>query len=698
VAALPDGITDGINYLSDTSVILSLFAPGKEHVFVLGDFNDWRPVTEGYLNKTPDGNRFWIRIDHLVPGTEYAFQYIVDGEIRIGDPYADKVLDPWNDPWIPIWVYPGLKPYPKEKTEGIVTVLQTGRQPYTWRHPVFTPPPPEKLVIYELLVRDFTAQHTFRSLTDTLDYLVRLGVNAIELMPFSEFEGNSSWGYNPDYYFAPDKYYGPAHDLKAFIDSCHGRGIAVVQDIVLNHAMGQCPLVKLYFDPDAGEWGQPTPDNPWFNVSSPNPSYNWGYDFNHESPYTQAFVTRVTRYWMEEYHVDGFRFDFSKGFTNTPGDGWSYDADRIAILKRYADSIRKARPDALLILEHFTENSEEKELAGYGFLLWGNMNCQYGQASMGYASGPCGSWDFSGVAAQSRGWDTPRLVGYMESHDEERLMYKNITYGNSAGDYNIKDPVTALRRIELNSVFFFTVPGPKMIWQFEELGYDYSIDYNGRTGEKPVRWDYYNDPDRKRLHDVMKALIRLHRDEEIFSNGSVTFSANAEIKTITLAGTSMQAFIIGNFDVTSHTATLTFPAAGTWYGYFRGDTLDLATPEQTFSLAPGEYHLYTTQKLEDPGIPLRLQKISPEIPSFRIWPNPLTRPILNLSFTTPAPRRCTCHLTTLTGTVLFRHDYTLPPGMNTLRIPLDKHLPPGIYLLQVETEGSSHTERIIIPR
>jgi len=599
---LPEGISEGINYLNDSSVILSLYAPFKEYVFVIGDFNNWLPCDSSYMKRTPDGKHYWIRINHLQPLQEYSFQYLVDGTIRIGDPFADKILDPWNDPWIPKWVYPGLKPYPTGKTEGIVSILQTAQTPYPWKHTGFQPPKNNNLVIYELLVRDFTAQHTYRSLIDTLEYLKRLGINAIELMPINEFEGNESWGYNPDYYFAPDKYYGPKNDLKAFIDTCHALGIAVIQDIVLNHSMGQCPLVKLYFDPDAGQWGEPSPENPWYNTTSPNTDYSWGYDFNHESPATKNFVIRVTRYWINEYHMDGYRFDFTKGFTNTPGNGWAYDASRIRILENYADSIRKVKNDAILILEHFTENSEEKELSAYGMLLWGNLNCQYGQASMGYPSGPCGNWDFGWISWKNREWSSPNIVGYMESHDEERLMYNNLTYGNASGDYNIKNLPTALQRIELISAFFFTVPGPKMIWQFEEMGYDYSIEYNGRTGNKPIRWDYYNDMKRRKLYQVMGALIRLKKEQPVFQSSDFILNTSDAIKTITIRDTSMNLLITGNFDVTEKTATLTFPSTGTWYEYFSGDSLVITNPDYHFTFSPGAYRIYTTKKLTPPDI------------------------------------------------------------------------------------------------
>jgi hypothetical protein len=283
-APLPDGVRDGINYIDDQSAHLVLYAPGKNHAFVIGDFNDWAPVSVARMNK--DGERFWITLDNLEAGKEYAFQYLVDGSIFIADPYSEKVLDPAHDPGIPQATYPGLKAYPSRQARGIVGVLETGQAPFSWDDSGFQAPAAEDLVIYELLLRDFIGAHDWKTLTDTLDYFTRLGINAIELMPVNEFEGNESWGYNPSFYFAADKYYGPAGDLKAFINACHARGIAVIIDLVLNHSYGQSPLVQLYFDQGSGKV---TADNPWYNVDSPNPVFSWGYDFNHESQATREF-------------------------------------------------------------------------------------------------------------------------------------------------------------------------------------------------------------------------------------------------------------------------------------------------------------------------------------------------------------------------------------------------------------------------
>ncbi|HEY6906418.1 MAG TPA: alpha-amylase family glycosyl hydrolase, partial [Ignavibacteriaceae bacterium] len=425
---LPAGNTHGINYTSTSEVTLALYAPYKEFVYVIGDFNDWKVDSAYYMYRdeiTPDSVVWWIKINNLNPGEEYAFQYLVDGKIRIGDPYTEKVLDPYNDQYISDTTYPGLKPYPYGKTAEMVSVLQTDRQPYQWQTTNFQRPAKTDLVIYELLIRDFVSSHDYQTLKDTLGYLKNLGVNAIELMPVMEFDGNESWGYNPAYHAALDKYYGTSDNLKRFIDEAHADSIAVILDIVLNHAYGQNPLVRLYFD---NVNNRPAADNPWFNVVSPNPVYSWGYDFNHESSATKYYVDRINKFWLTEYRIDGFRFDFSKGFTNTPGDGWNYDPARIAILERMAGKIWQTDPSAYVVLEHFTANQEEIELSNHGMMLWGNHNCNYNQATMGYPSGPCGTWDFSGISYKVRNWNNPYLVGYMESHDEERLMYKNLQY------------------------------------------------------------------------------------------------------------------------------------------------------------------------------------------------------------------------------------------------------------------------------
>jgi 1,4-alpha-glucan branching enzyme len=629
ISPLPPGLKDGINYTGETTATLVLHAPYKTSVYVMGDFSDWQIGPEYKLqqtvaNQNDINTRYWVSISGLTPGVEYAFQYLIDEELRVTDPYTHKILDSWNDPYITDQTYPNLKDYPYFKTTGIVGILQTGQEEYPWQVTNFAAPQPKDLVIYELLLRDFLHAHDFSTLKDTISYLKQLGINAIELMPVNEFEGNLSWGYNPSFYFAVDKYYGPRNTFKAFIDECHANGIAVIMDMVLNHAYGQNVMVQMYWDEVNS---RPAANNPWFNPLCPHEPYCWGNDFNHESQATKDFIDRVNHYWLTEYKIDGFRFDFTKGFTNS-NSGSNYDPDRIAIIKRMADKVWETNPDAYVILEHFTDNSEEKELANYGCLIWGNMNYNYNEATMGYHDG--GKSDFSWISYKKRGWNDPHLVGYMESHDEERLMAKNLNYGNSSGNYNIQDLSTAIKRQELAGVFYFTIPGPKMIWQFGELAYDYHINYPGLIGgndnrltEKPIRWDYFEEYQRKLLYDVYSAMIHLKMTEPAFSTTDFTLSVAPALKKIHLNHNTMNVTIIGNFGVTQGSVVPDFQHTGYWYNYFTGDSIMVENVNATLTLEAGEYRIYTDKKLETPQVGMGIGSNDTNPATIeRVYPNP----------------------------------------------------------------------------
>lgn len=693
--SLPAGLKDGINYTSSSSATLVLHAPYKNYVFATGDFTSWRASDKGYMKRTPDAERYWVEINGLKPGKEYRFQYIVDSSLYIADPYTDKILDPDNDPYISSATYPSLIKYPADTASGIVSVLQTSQTPYSWQTTGYTPPEKSKLVIYELLIRDFIANHDFKTLTDTLGYLGRLGVNAIELMPVCEFEGNLSWGYNPSFYFAPDKYYGPKNDMKAFVDSCHARGIAVIMDIVLNHCFGQSPFVQLYLDHYGTDQIFMKVPNPWFNASSPNPVYKWGADFNHTSSSTQELVDRITSYWLTDFNVDGFRFDFSKGFTNTPGDGFSYDASRIAILERMANHIWSVKPKAYVILEHFTADSEERELANYGMMPWGNNNSSYSQAAMGFSS------DLTYASWLGRGWSVPNLVSYMESHDEERVMYKTITYGASYGDYDTRTLKTALKRMELNALFFLTIPGPKMIWQFGELGYDISIDFGGRVSDKPIKWDYYSDSDRHRLFLFYKLLNYLRKTQEVFSTENYSWSLSSPMKRLQLNGTTMSVNILGNFGITQSAIDPAFQNTGKWYEYFTGDSLTVTNPDELITLSPGDYRLYSTVKMASPKLILGIEDHSlPLIDEFvTTYPNPSAGAVnFEINNTIPAP--VTLTVFDITGRVVRQiKTGTLPDGKQIVtwdgKMENGTDAGNGIFLVSVRTPLRTQTVKLI---
>ena len=618
IAPLPVGAAEGINYGSNcTSAILVLFAPNKNNVVVIGDFpgSNWAAQSQFQMNKTPDGNYYWIAISGLTSGTEYAFEYLVDNSIYIADPYSEKILDPNNDQYIPAATYPGLKPYPVNANvsagkNGIVSVLQPCAPAYTWQVTNFTKPDKRNLITYELLVRDFGDARNYQMLIDTIGYFKRLNINAIELMPVNEFSGNESWGYNPTFYCALDKAYGTKNKFKELIDLCHQNGIAVILDVVYNHMDAfSNPQGKLYWD---AATGKPAASSPWFNQSAPHP-YSVFEDLNHTSAATQYLVERSMEYWLGEYKIDGFRFDLAKGFTQTVTTAstvGNYDASRVTNLNRYYDYIIPKYPTTYMILEFLgQQRQEEQEYAAKGFMLWGNNNATYNQNTMGFSSNA----DISKIIYNStqEAFTTPAEMGYMESHDEERLMYKNLQYGNNAGSYNVKTLANSLERQAAAAAIFFTVPGPKMIWQFGERGYDISIGFNGsNVANKPPHWEYMADANRLKLWDAYSKLIRLRLDNPaVFNNTTFSYDFNdnsglfRRFQIADLLATGMKVTVVANMDVTPQTRSITFQGTGDWYSYLGNGTgagingatdavFNITSATQSITLQPGEYHVY----------------------------------------------------------------------------------------------------------
>jgi len=702
----PAGAKDGITYQpGGDGVHLQLYAPNKQVIFVLGDFNNWQPSLAYQMNRSVDGNTWWLAVSGLTPGEKYGFQYLVDGALRIADPYSTVVLNANDDPFIPEVTYPNLHAYPTGKTTGIVSLLEPGAPVYNWQVNNFTAPPKEKLVVYELLLRDFLDRHDYATLIDTLDYLDRLGINAIELMPVNEFEGNLSWGYNPSHHMALDKYYGTIDDFKRFVDACHARGIAVILDVVYNHAFSQSPLAQLYWD--AANF-RPAPDNPWLNVTARHP-FSVGYDFNHESAATRKFVDQVMTYWLEEFRVDGFRFDLSKGFTQVNSgsnvDLWGqYDASRIAILKHYADVVWAANEDAYVILEHFAANSEEIELHSYGngMLFWSGagVHNQFLEAAMGYNS------DLNGALHTSRGWTQPNLVAYMESHDEERMMFKNLQFGNGSGGYNVKNFVTGLQRVELASAFFYPLPGPKMLWQFGELGYDFPINYcpdgtiaeGCRVANKPIRWDYAESPNRRRIYDVKRALIELKTTYDVFSTTNFQTFLQGPTKRIHLLHPEMDVAVVGNFNVTPDNVQSPFPHTGWWYEYFSGDSLQVTNTGTALPLVAGEYRLYTTTRLNAPPGGYITSDTEIERLNFNLTlaPNPATDAV-QIGYILPESAFVQIEVLDMQG----RRVLSLPAqqqGPGAHQVAIDTPFATGIYLVKCSVNGQAAVSKLVVER
>ena len=605
-ASQPDNTISGINIhnggASATFVLYDKDKNGEswDYAYLIGDFNGWALDNTYQMKRDKETSCWWFTINDINPTTEYAFQYYLgreDESIILADAYCEKILDPHNDQYIPATTYPNLKKYPKGAT-GIVSVFQPQEEEYVWEVSDYTIQDPNNLIIYELLLRDFTESGDIKGALEKLPYLKSLGVNAIELMPVQEFDGNDSWGYNPCFFFAMDKAYGTKNDYKQFIDACHKEGIAVLLDVVYNHATGNHPFAKLYWNTRLNRTAK---NNPWFNEIAPHP-YSVFHDLNHEEPMVREFVKRNLQFLLSEYNIDGFRFDLTKGFTqnkSNESNAGKYDASRIAILKDYNNAIKEVNPKACVILEHFCEDKEEIELARQGMKLWRNYNNAFKQTAMGWNENSAFNGLYSGDV---KGMPFGGYVSYMESHDEERMAFAQLEGGN--WDLKQESKIeNRMKRLATNAAFCFTVPGPKMLWQFGEMGYDVSIEENGRTGRKPILWEYLDVTERFKLHQTYTKLIHFRQkypslfNEEAQFEWKVSSADWRDGRFLQLENEGNTLLIIGNFMESDITIDNPFSSAGDWYDLMDTKVERVMSTSNELSIPAHEFKAFVNFKI-----------------------------------------------------------------------------------------------------
>ena len=633
----PLNTEDGVNYSSDdTKVTLVLNAPLKDYVYVAGSFNNWNPTANYLMKKDPVTGKFWITINELTPEKVYTFQYwVIDNTnrpvnspslVKTADPFSTLVLNNYDDPEIKtLGVYPNLPNYPVGQDRD-VTVVQTGTntfRSYNWIEATtnFVKPSKEKLIIYEALVRDFDVNKTYQDLIDRIEYLKGLNINAIQLMPVMEFEGNESWGYNTSYHLALDKRYGPPAKLKELIDLCHQNGIAVILDVVPNHVFGRSPIERIWMtDTDNDGWSNGvTSENPYTNQIAKH-SYSVGTDLNHQSPLTQYYMNRIQKQWINEFKIDGFRWDLTKGVTQncTPSDQNCtnrYQQDRVDVLKKYVDYSWELDPNHYAIFEHLGASNEEQQWANYkiaegkGVMMWSEQFAPYTQLIEGNG----GNKNISGMLNTSKGFTGRRVIGYPESHDKDRLMFQARQYGASA---EIKSLTGALKRMASIAAISTPIPGPKMLWQFAELGWDSSIytcpdgSVNDESNTKPgdcklatkhvKQWTEYwmEVPERKALYDTYARINALKINEPIF-NGSVTLNSGNFTPSIYIFDTSItdvnaikNVVILSNFSTASQDITGNFPYAGTWYNLMNDSPFEVIVTTDKVTIESGGFRMF----------------------------------------------------------------------------------------------------------
>ncbi len=671
----------GIHYGADgTSVTLVTYAASKTEpakaVYVVGDFSDW-DISADYQMKR-DGNYFWLTIDNLDPEEDYAYQYWViraDGKMKkLSDLYSPELLHP-DDKYEPKKVNPDLRDYPEEG-DGYVTVIRPGKKAFPWSDATlnFQRPNKNNLIIYEMWVYDWCPDRSLPAVQHRLDYLQNLGVNAIELMPIAEFDGNLSWGYDPNHYFAPDKAYGSEKHVKEFIDACHKRGIAVILDMVFNHATGNNPMIKLYPKGDKYE------ENPWCNATLPH-SDDFFEDWNHDFPETKNMLSRALQYWLTEYKVDGFRMDLSHGFC---GPNCNTMVNNV---KHYYNAVQEASAGAYFILEHWGQGTQD--LINTGMLCWTGkgLTNNYAQTAMGYLKGVNSTDEDSFYEANRDGY-----VSYAESHDEERNFYKAKTWGVDA----IKNDITTrLNRVPANVAFNVLLNGAHMLWQWQEMGYDFSIESrkgepnatNGRLDpkEQPEKMGWLQDSLRMAQYQKVAQCIQLRTKlaPHVFEGNpnSADVGTGKKIRYVSWGSGADAIYVVGNFSP-NETLSYTLPT-GTWYDYYAQKQI----ASTSISLLPGELAIFTGKQYTLPEIPNSYKfEIHDDIQmpdanhSIMVYPT-VTTDIINL------PEGSNVQVYNLSGQCVMS-----AKGVEVISLATQ---PQGMYILQLQHEDKTATAKVI---
>ncbi|NVN90053.1 MAG: alpha amylase C-terminal domain-containing protein [Desulfuromonadales bacterium] len=533
-------------------VAFRLWAPHAERVSVIGSFNGW------------DGDK------HPLQGEENGYWYADVPEARIGDQYKFLLTTDKGE-------LSRIDPYAREVTGSVGNAIVHDPS-FDWGGDDFKLAPWNELVIYELHVGTFNDQEDdnrsgqFASVSARLGHLKKLGVNAIQIMPVGEFAGERSWGYNPAHIFSVELTYGGPLAFKRFVKRAHQQGIAVILDVVYNH-LGPNDLDLWQFD----GWSENSRGGIYFynNERAITP---WGEtrpDYGRGE--VRQYLFDNVMMWLEEYHVDGIRFDCTQFIRTVDGsrdhdipEGWS-------LLQWINSQISQKYPGRITIAE---------DLQNYKWLTR-----DVGAGGAGFGS----QWDAMFVHPIRQAVVTPQdeqrslsairdaicyrynddafdRVIYSESHDEvanghERVP-QEINPNDSKGWY-------ARKRSTLAAAMVFTAPGIPMLFQGQEF-----LEGEWFRDTVPLDWDQNEE-----FHGIVRLYrdlirLRLNRDSGTAGlSGQFTqvHHLNDESKIIAFhrwdtGGPSDDVVIVANFFNAPRDGYIVgFPAAGSWKLRFNSD-------------------------------------------------------------------------------------------------------------------------------
>ena len=528
----------------DGGVAFRVWAPHAEAVWVAGDFNEWSTDVDAL---TDEGDGHWYGdVGGARPGQQYKYA------LKVGDTVLHRV-----------------DPHARAVTNSVGNGIIYDPNAFDWQGDAFECPPPCELVVYETHIGSFVATEgdpgDLREGVTRLGYLRALGVNAIELMPVMEFAGDYSWGYNPAHVFAVESTYGGPDALKAFVREAHRHGIAVILDVVYNH-FGPSDLDLWQFD----GWSEDGLGGIYFyqDWRSATPWGDTRPDYGRDE--VRRFILDNALMWLDEYHVDGLRFDStvhirsSNGHTTDIPDGWG-------LLQWVTDEVRRSHPHAILIAEDLQGDPSltEPTPAGAGF---------HGQWDAGFvhsvraalATPDDAQRSMPEVAAAVLGGDDAfARVIYTESHDEVANGKVRVPQ-----EVDPADPTgwAAQKRATLGMALTLTSPGIPMLFQGQEF-----LEAEWFRDTVPLDWERAEG-----FRDVVRMvqdLIRLRRDSDGDSAGLLgphTRLLDVDDEANLLAFTrstdaGQDVVVVANFAAKTATGRIAMPQAALWRLRFNSD-------------------------------------------------------------------------------------------------------------------------------
>jgi 1,4-alpha-glucan branching enzyme len=660
-AQAPAGTQPGVTYNSDGTVTLALFAPYKKFVMIQGDFNNWNG-SETVMNVQDNG--LWWKTLSLSPGT-HEFQYVVDGSIVIADPFSEDVD----------WTENGQEDWHPQHAR---TVLPVPKPTFAWEDANYVPLQKEDYMIYEIHVGDFTPEGTFAGVIGKLNYLKDLGVTAIELMPTYEFPGGHSWGYNPTFYMAPESSYGTPQDFKRLVNEAHKSGIAVLMDMVYNHSDATCPFYVLY----KNDYDH----SPYYHATA----NMWGFpDFDHYKPATQQFVDRVNKFWMQEYHVDGFRFDYTRGYDQSSETG------NLNLLNRMATVAHLNNPKAYLIAEHLPQDPKVATSTQMD-AEW--HDTFHDQMKANLREGQFEGSTYADLANTARaidfaldGFTAPfQVVNYLESHDEQRVIYEVQT--NHAIGYDL-----ALQKSKLGACVLFTAAGNPMMYMGEEFGMDTpkTLDWN------KLKWQSLSEPKTKELYHFYRRLMRFRKNHPALRKGTIRILKKfVSQKTIVYERQlgDQKIVVAANFSRSPQTLNIPLDGQTKWYEFVTDTSCGVTDTLKNFVLTGSAARIFTNFR---DWIPLSVQQrvlvasVPKEFRLFQNYPNPFN-PTTEIRYWLPRAQRVQIAIFDLQG----RRVATLvharkPAGVYSVKWNA-RGVPSGIYFYKMIAGSFVATKKLLL--